>query len=195
MALFARLGAHPAPEVGFETIRAAIDLESLADWMVLEAYFGNYDLPGNIRYIRASGEGLWHYAFFDLDFGLRKETIDWWSVLDNGNQFGCVTTTVVRVESFRELLFTRMAALFEAGLGEELLLEKLDEYFTLLEDELPREFERWPDGVGDPQRCRAELENYITANRQRQCAASLLTHLHLKEDALPPGFPALDTLE
>ena len=53
----------------------------------------------------------------------------------------------------------------------------------------------WPDGVGDPQRCRAELENYITANRQRQCAASLLTHLHLKEDALPPGFPALDTLE
>ena len=77
----------------------------------------------------------------------------------------------------------------------KLLLEKLDEYFTLLEDELPREFERWPDGVGDPQRCRAELENYITANRQRQCAASLLTHLHLKEDALPPGFPALDTLE
>ena len=195
VALFARLGARPAPEVGFETIRAAIDLESLADWMVLEAYFGNYDLPGNIRYIRANGEGLWHYAFFDLDFGLRKETIDWWSVLDNGNQFGCVTTTAVRVESFRELLFTRMAALFEAGLGEELLLEKLDEYFTLLEDELPREFERWPDGVGDPQRCRAELETYITANRQRQCAASLLTHLHLKEDALPPGFPALDTLE
>ena len=51
----------------YDEIAEWLDMDSLADWMILQAYFTNTDVPGNVRYIYSAGDGKWRYALFDLD--------------------------------------------------------------------------------------------------------------------------------
>ncbi|MBQ2896627.1 MAG: CotH kinase family protein, partial [Oscillospiraceae bacterium] len=177
--LYAFLKQGGADEEKYGRIAAAFDLESLADWMVLQAYFTNYDLPGNIRYIRTADDQPWQMAFFDLDFGLRVADVTWDHVLDPVNEFGNLTRTVAAWPEFQDLLFRRMAALFAAGLNESSCLAALDEYCAAIAGELAREYQRWGEGAGELETTRAELRGMIQSNRQRECVDSLCRALGL----------------
>ena len=160
------------------------DLETLADWMVLQAYFTNYDLPGNIRYIQTQEGGLWKIAFFDIDFGLRSEAVTWQHIMDPVNEFGSLTRTVLAQPEFQDILFRRMAELYKSGLCEETLIGILNDYGDTIEPELEREYERWGEGRGDLAVTKAELAEYIQSNRQSRCLAELCTAIGLDEAAV-----------
>ena len=177
--LYAFLKQRGPAEEKQRRIAAEFDLESLADWMVLQAYFTNYDLPGNIRYIRTADDQPWQMAFFDLDFGLRVADVTWDHVLDPVNEFGNLTRTVAAWPEFQDLLFRRMAALFAAGLNESSCLAALDEYCAAIAGELAREYQRWGEGAGELETTRAELRGMIQSNRQRECVDSLCRALGL----------------
>lgn len=177
-------GNGGSQEEKYERIRAAFDLETLADWMVLQAYFTNYDLPGNIRYIRTDDNDLWKMAFFDLDFGLRVADVTWSHVLDPVNEFGNLTRTVINQPEFRDILFRRMAMLFQNGLCEDRALSVLETYSSQIEGELPREYERWQEGAGDLSATRMELAEFIGSGRQSGCVDSLCAELGLDAAAI-----------
>ena len=178
------LSSHRAstPE-SYKAISDTVDLESLADWMVLETYFFNYDLPGNIRYIRANDHSPYLYAFFDLDFGLRRKNISWDHTLSDGNQFGLLTSNIIRFPEFQQLLLERMALLYENGLCEETQLELLDRYAAELAPELPREYARWTVGAADTEERVNALREMILDHRQSQCFDSLCKRLYLDRAA------------
>jgi len=160
------------------------DLETLADWMVLQAYFTNYDLPGNIRYIQTNEGEPWKIAFFDLDFGLRSKDVSWRYVMDPVNEFGNLTRTVLAQPEFQDLLFRRMAALYKNGLCEETLIGILNDYGDTVAAELEREYERWDEGRGDLAVTQAELTDFLQSNRQSRCLSELCTALDLDEAAV-----------
>ena len=169
----------------YDRVAEIIDLESLADWLILESYFYNYDLPGNIRYIRADSESKFLYAFFDLDFGLRKYELDWmYTTLDAANQFGFITKPIVGFSEFQNLLLTRMAFLFEHGLSEETLLRYLEEYSSQLKPELAREYVRWEAGAADTAAMEEELRTIICDHRQSRCFESFCKRIYLDADTV-----------
>ncbi len=172
----------------YDMVAGLIDLESLADWMVLEAYFYNYDLPGNIRYVRATADSKFLYAFFDLDFGLRKTQLDWMYVCDTANQFGLITTPIISIPEFQELLFERMALLYEQGLSAETMLGYLDQYTRELSPELEREYERWSAGKADTEKMVEEMRDLIVADRQERCFSSLCKKIYRDEAAAREAY-------
>lgn len=157
------------------------DMETLADWMVLQAYFNNYDLPGNIRYIRPREGDEWKMAFFDLDFGLRSSGITWQYVMDPANEFGNLTRMVLKQPEFQDLLFRRMAHLYQNGLCEETLIRILEDYSDAVAPELAREYARWEEGAGDLAATQAEMTELIQSNRQSRCLSALCSSLALDE--------------
>ncbi|MCQ2438601.1 MAG: CotH kinase family protein [Oscillospiraceae bacterium] len=180
----------------YDRVAEVIDLESLADWLILESYFYNYDLPGNIRYIRADRDSKFLYAFFDLDFGLRKTELDWlYSTMDEANQFGLITQPIMRFSEFQELLLTRMARLYEQGLSEETMLRYLDEYSAQLEGELEREYARWPQGAADTGKMVEELRVLIGDHRQERCFESLCRRISLDAEPVRSRYFAGRELE
>ena len=168
----------------YDKVAEKFDLVSLADWMVLETYFYNYDLPGNIRYIRADENSKYQYAFFDLDFALRKDGLDWSYTLTDGQQFGLITSHIVDFPAFQSLLLERMALLFSQGLDQETMLSYLDRYTAELSPELEREYARWEQGKAGTDAMLAELREQITDHRQSRCFESLCKWLHLDAESL-----------
>ncbi len=48
-----------------------VDMTAMADWLLLEGYFNNMDVGGNIRYVYGDNTGgKWRPAFFDFDIAL-----------------------------------------------------------------------------------------------------------------------------
>ncbi len=189
VAFFNYLNAHKNwTQREYDALAEKFDLVSLADWLVLETYFYNYDLPGNIRYIRANAESRYQYAFFDLDFGLRKTGLDWSYSLAADQQFGLITSNVVKFPAFQELLLQRMACLFSHGLNEATQLRYLDSYAAAIESELEREYERWPKGAADTAAMVEELRTHITAHRQQRCFETLCKKLYLDEDSVKAQY-------
>ena len=172
----------------YDMVAEKFDLVSLADWMVLESYFYNYDLPGNIRYIRADENSKYQYAFFDLDFGLRKTGLDWEYTLIDNQQFGLITSQIIRFPEFQDLLFQRMALLFRQGLSQETMLHYLEQYSRELEPELEREYARWEKGAADTEEMLDKLRSQITAHRQSCCIESLCKKLYLDTESIKAQY-------
>ena len=120
------------------------DLESLAQWMCLEAYYNNHDPTGNIRYcIGNRPDGKWRTMLFDLDIAFNNTDANIYPVIDTGSQIGRMTTNLLRSPEFRQLLLETASQLYKNGLRHELLLEVFNEMVETVEPEMDRNLSRW----------------------------------------------------
>ena len=129
----------------YEEISQWLDMDSLTDWMILEGYFSNTDVPGNIRYVHSARDGHWRYAFFDLDFGLERPAVTWSYVFETrpNFEFGKVPLNLGQNPIFRDKMLRRAAELLGGGRMDEVVLAIIDEYAAQLAPEIERENKRW----------------------------------------------------
>ncbi len=132
------------PEV-WEYVSSQVDLESIIDWMILEAYSTNTDTQQNLRYFRSPELGnKWMFAYYDIDWGwhynaqfshVLSDSFSW--------QHMGLTKNIMENKEFRKMFLERLSYLLETTLSDEHVMARIEYYTELLDPEVRRERDRW----------------------------------------------------
>lgn len=135
-------------EKNYRHLEAGINLDSLIDWFLFEAYCGNSDTAGNQRVYRSTENGnRWEYVLYDLDWAFHYWQGGFGTILDGIGNVGPdmlnMLNNLLDSEIFRDRLLKRYAELVGTVLADDYVLDRIDEYVALLRPEIARDHERW----------------------------------------------------
>lgn len=126
-----------------------LDMASLANWMALEAYFNNFDIAGNIRYIKGDvPDSKWRLALFDLDISMTSVYAGWEQVFHPGYQIGQVTNSLRKSPQFRQTVLECASTLYHNGLTDSYMLSVYDDIIAQIDSEMERDCLRWRNSLG-----------------------------------------------
>ncbi|MBR1660297.1 MAG: lamin tail domain-containing protein [Oscillospiraceae bacterium] len=177
-------------EERYDEVAQWLDLDSLVDWMIVQAYFTNTDVPGNVRYIYSAADGTWRYALFDLDNAMMSPDPSWDFVFDNANECGIIPRKMVQNPVFRDKLLTRMAEWLSGPLNEPYVRGVMDAFYEELEPEWPREAARWGGDAFFASSHRA-LTNYLSDGRGQRLIRNLARDLRLSQEEVSRYFAGI----
>ena len=165
----------------FRYVEAYVNIESLIDWCIYEAYSANTDLKPNFKIFRSPeyDNNRWHYALFDLDYGFNRPAT--FSFVLNSSCPGCrLLRFLLANEEFCDLFLRRLAYQLENYLMDENVIQC---YTTLQEEirgEIPRERERWDLGATASWEFHMDkLEQYLRSGRCEQLKLSIALAMHI----------------
>lgn len=148
----------------YQYVADRIDIDSLVDWMVMEAYSSNGDVQQNLRYFKSTENGnKYMLAFYDLDWAFYYEN-GFRHVLDPEKEWQHLGLTfhLAKNAAFRQKLLERTSYHMYNTLTDEIVLAKIQYYADLLEPEIVRERSRW-EGSWDTWQYRlTEMREYLT---------------------------------
>ena len=151
----------------YEHFCQMFDVDSLIDWLIMEAYCSNSDVNGNMRYLRSlEGDGRWQIAFYDLDWTFRV-TINCFDNVINPDRIVQISPTVkalLKNTDFKMKLGKRCVELCGGVLSNEHVLQKIDEYQALLEPEMTREHQRWGGNINYFRDGLNAMRNFVTSH-------------------------------
>ncbi len=125
-----------------------LDMASLANWMALEAYFNNFDIAGNIRYIKGDvPDSKWRLALFDLDISMTSVYAGWEQVFHPGYQIGQVTNSLRKSPQFRQTVLDCASTLYHNGLTDSYMLSVYDDIIAQIDPEMERDCLRWRNSL------------------------------------------------
>ena len=128
----------------YDYIADRMDMESMAQWLLLETYFNNLDPTGNVRYSRGNRpDGKWRLMFFDLDISMTNTHASIYPMIETGSQIGRMLTNLLRAPQFRQTLLETAAGMYQNGLSYTLALEIFDRMVEEVESEMNRNLGRW----------------------------------------------------
>lgn len=148
----------------YEYVSSKLDIESIIDWMIIEAYCTNGDVQQNLRYFRSSENGYrYEPALYDLDWAFYYHN-PFGTLLDPNTEWQHVRLLRPLFENaeFREQFFSRLSYHLEHTLSTENVLKRIDELETTLLNEMYREKSRWGGTVGIWKARVQELRSFIT---------------------------------
>ncbi len=132
----------------YEYVADRMDMESLAQWLLLETYFNNRDPTGNIRYFQGNQpDGKWRTMFFDLDISMENGHASIWDMIDTSSQIGRMLSNLLHNSEFKKTLLETASGLYKNGLSYTLALEILDRMVGEVSNELSRNLNRWGESM------------------------------------------------
>lgn len=168
-------------EKNYRYIESNIDLDSLIDWYIFEAYCGNNDIPGNVRYVYSTETGKWQYCFYDLDWAFVWSGTCEWAFADK-SQHSILFNALKENKEFRGRFLTRMNELMNTALTDENILKTIDNYAELLKPEIERERRLWGGSVEGWNKSVDQVRGYMTKHdRPSQVIASLDYYMNLSD--------------
>ena len=126
----------------YDYLAERLDLNSLIDWTIIQAYVRNGDISYNVRYCWSTDGLKITYALFDLDWGFHTAGDNFYAVA-LPRQFSIFAQKLLKNENFRQMFVDRMAELFRTELRDEHILTVIDEYHDLIAPEVDRDRRRW----------------------------------------------------
>ena len=129
----------------WEYVSSQVDVDSLIDWTIIEAYSTNTDVQQNLRYFRSTERGnKWEFAYYDIDWGFYFNC-QFTNLLspDEEWQHMAISRGFMANPQFRQKFLERLSYLMETTLSDENVLARIDYYADLIDAEVPRERARW----------------------------------------------------
>jgi len=137
----------------FAEATKTIDLENIADYMIVQNGLLNIDWPNNnIKYWREKKDGAkWRYILFDMDSGMGRATdasfdsffnimtAEWY----DENNFATLFRALMRNIKYRNYFLNRYADIFNTTLRTENAIAETDRTVEILEEEMFRHFQIW----------------------------------------------------
>ena len=120
-----------------------VDFGSLIDWYVCRSYFGDADLTNVRFYMSKEADAKWRWCFFDLDWALwvdRTDAID--KAIETGPN-SSLMKRLMRNSVFKDMFLKRYAELMGTVLNENVIMEKIDWFVSIMEPEIARNQERY----------------------------------------------------
>ena len=166
-----------------------LDLDSLACWMGMEAWFDNQDINGNIRYVKLSENAKWQMVLYDLDFSLLN-TEARWNNAKAATQLGPVNSALLKNPEYRERFLRNCAGLTERGLTAENAAAVLDRLLLPLDEEtVKKDCERWNDPFLKWKRNIIELRSHLTEERMVSWVKGLQKLTLVSREEMHKYFP------
>ena len=176
----------------YESVSALLDLDSLAGWMAIEAYFDNQDINGNIRYVKLAEDGKWQMVLYDLDYSCLTELTGWATVMAS-YQVGPVCKALLASPDFRELLLQKCAALCQNGLTTDNVQRIYDELLLQLDDEaVAKDCARWNDDFSKWEANTKALRERLSEARMRNWLENLKALTKASDEQMHRYFPGYD---
>lgn len=138
-------------EENYAKVKEMIDIENIIDYWIAESFVTNNDII-NIRYFSHPDidNGKMKMIFFDLDFGYRWFNQNYYIFMTNPEGMTerfHVSTDILRNlmknKEFRKTYLERLKYNLENTWKKENVLNKLDEIYNNLKDEMERNQKRW----------------------------------------------------
>ena len=152
-----------------------VDVDSLIDWMIMEAYSTNTDTQQNLRYFRSSEMGSkWMFCYYDIDWGWHYNS-QFSHVLSPSFtwQHMGLTKNFMENDEFRQRFLARLSQLMETVLSDEYVLDRIDYYEQLLDPEVTRERERWGSSYEVWKEQVQRLRNFLNDDHQEKMIKNL----------------------
>lgn len=159
----------------WEYLSSQVDVDSIIDWMIMEAYSTNTDTQQNLRYFRSSElGGKWMFAYYDIDWGWHYNAQFSHVLSPNYSwQHMGLTKNFMENKEFRQKFLARLSELMETTLSDENVLARIEYYVDLLEPEVRRERERWGSSYEAWQIRVQELRDFLEDGHLRKMINSL----------------------
>ena len=127
----------------YSYVESVLDLESVAKWLAVQAFFNNQDINGNIRYVKLSPDAKWQIVAYDFDYSVTGPYPDW-DVALGSYQLGEACQRLLSNSKFKQILFNACADMYSKGFGSSLMLDILDELLEYhSEHDIQKECERF----------------------------------------------------
>lgn len=176
-------------EDNYALAASQFDMEALCDWIVMEGYFNNHDVAGNIRYVRGDGTGgRWRICLFDFDLALQNASCNFDRVFEQVNQIGRVVSSLTASPQFRALLLERTSWLLHNGLDDVTVLAVVDEFAKQIDSEVARDAQRWEGSVAGWKSNLEALHRWFTPERSLRCVQALDRYLQLTDSEWETWF-------
>lgn len=125
----------------YEYAKSVLDLESYADWIIFQAYVSNPDINGNMRFFYSSQDKIWRAALVDVDLGMMDT--GGFKKIATSFHHGRIVNALLQNEEFQDLIAKRLAELLAGPMSDKNMIATVDRIAASIEDEIPREAERW----------------------------------------------------
>ena len=121
--------------------KSVLDVNSFADWIIFEAYTGNFDIYENMRYFYSTADGLWRCALVDVDLGMFRRAS--FTEVGGSMKHGKLVCAFLQNDEFKDLVAKRLAELLAGPLSDESMTASIDAMADEIREEIPRETSRW----------------------------------------------------
>ena len=168
----------------WEYLSSRVDVDSLIDWMIMEAYSTNTDTQQNLRYFRSPELGnKWMLCYYDIDWGWHYNAQFSHVLSPNYSwQHMGLTKNFMENKEFRQKFLARLSELMETTLSDENVLARIDYYETLLDPEVRRERDRWTSSYEAWQGRVDELRDFLEDGHLRRMVNNLKLFIGLTRE-------------
>ena len=150
----------------YEYAKTVLNMESFADWIILQAYIKNIDIYENVRFYQSGADGQWYLALSDLDMGFMS-TGSGFSELQNTFHHGLMVRSLMSNTEFQELLARRQNFWLSGPLSDENMLKTIDEMAAHIANEAVYEQQRWHTPVSGWEAVVKDMKRYCTGHAER----------------------------
>jgi hypothetical protein len=171
----------------YQYIESRVDIDSVIDWLIFQAYTANSDVQANVRYYRSNqGDGKWRYALYDLDYGMKEAAT--FKYLLSGS-WNIIPRKLLKNPVFLDRFLTRFSYLMQHELSQENVMAEFDYLTNLIRSELELDRRRWPRPQDKSYDYHfAQLKKIILMDRAQQMKESLSEELKLSMDQIEAYF-------
>ncbi len=155
-----------ASKENYEYAKTVLNMESFADWIILQAYIKNIDIYENVRFYQSSVDGLWYLALSDLDMGFMS-TGSGFEELQQTFHHGLMVRSLMANPDFQKLMAERLAFWLSGPLSDENMLRTIDEMAAVIRNEAAYEQQRWGTPVSGWEAVVNDMKRYCTGHAER----------------------------
>ena len=153
----------------YNYVTRRVDVESFADFVIAQAFFGNRD-SGNIKFYRSSEtDNKWRWILFDLDYGMTEDyQYSLWFMIDpSGTGYAHRYSTalingLLKNSEFFDMFMRRTAFHLDNTFSADVVLSRVSEFRTLLIGEIERNIEKWGKSYNSWTWQTTVLKNFVT---------------------------------
>ena len=139
-----------ANKENYEYVKSQIDVEELANYMIVESFFGNTDL-GNIRYWKAKENGKWRFMLYDMDWSLWNMGLDMGYPIKSGRIPAAtylysavnITRKLYSNSEFKNMYLSNLAKYLKTTFKPDRMKKIVDELSSEIENEMTYHIKRW----------------------------------------------------
>ena len=133
----------------YEYVKTQIDVEELANYWIVESFFGNTDL-GNIRYWKAKN-GKWRWMLYDMDWSLWNMGLDMGYPIKSGRVPAAtylstsikITRKLYQNSEFKDMYLKNLAKYLTKTFKPDRMKKIVDELAKEIENEMKYHINRW----------------------------------------------------
>ena len=122
--------------------KEVLDISSITDWTILQAYMCNVDINNNMRYYYSSIDGLWRCALVDLDLGMAGSHAAFSEVLGAWHH-GAIPSALFANKEYKDYAAKRLCELLSGPLSDENATAKIELMADSIRAEVKKDAERW----------------------------------------------------